>query len=806
MIRSLKGFLPHILVVFGFLIISLAYFNPVLQGKEIFQSDIVQYTGMAKEQNDFRAQTGEEPYWTDSAFGGMPTYQLGAYYPHNYIKKLDSALRFLPRPADYLFLYFIGFYILLLVLKLDYKIAFLGALAFGFSTYLIIILGVGHNAKAHAIAYMPMVLAGILLCFRNKYIGGFLLLSFAMALEIGANHFQMTYYLLLLVIVLGLVYLFDAFRKKQLPHFFKALGVMALAVLLAIATNATNLLATQEYTQHSTRGDTGLSITAEGKQKESAGLNYDYITEYSYGIAETLNLFIPRFMGGSSSETLDEDSEMYAQLLKMGASPVQAKDFAENAPTYWGDQPFVGAPAYIGASIIFLFVFALFLIKGRLKWWIVGGTILSLILSWGKNFGFVTEFFIDFVPLYNKFRAVSSIQIIAELCIPILAVFGLHKLFNNFEGEEEKLYALKWATIITGGFALILLVLKSTLFSFSGGSDSVYIEQMGAEFVRALKEDRISIFTEDALRSLILVLIAAGFIYAYIKKLANKNLIILGFIFLVLFDLVGVDRRYVNNEDFVAARVMNKPFQKTSADERILEDKGHYRVFDLAESPFNTGRTSYFHNSIGGYHAAKPGRIQDLYDFYISKNNMSVLNMLNVKYFIVPTEEGPTAQQNPEAMGNAWFVNTIKWVNTPNEEILSLADTDINTTAIINSEFKNSELVVSKAQDSTASIKLISQQPNVLVYKSTSSKEQYAVFSEMYYENGWNAYVDGKETPHYNVNYVLRGMQVPAGDHTITFKFEPQVIKTGSSIALASSVLLGLLTLGGIYFSFKRRD
>ena len=806
MIRSLKGFLPHILVVFVFIIISLSYFSPVLQGKEIFQSDIVQYTGMAKEQNDFRAQTGEEPYWTDSAFGGMPTYQLGAYYPHNYIKKLDSALRFLPRPADYLFLYFVGFYILLLVLKLDYKIAFLGALAFGFSTYLIIILGVGHNAKAHAIAYMPMVLAGILLCFRNKYIGGFLLLSFAMALEIGANHFQMTYYLLLLVIVLGLVYLYDAFKKNQLSHFFKALGVMVLAVLLAIATNATNLLATQEYTQYSTRGDTGLSITAEGKQKETSGLNYDYITEYSYGIAETLNLFIPRFMGGSSSEKLDEDSEMYAELLRMGASPVQAKDFAENAPTYWGDQPFVGAPAYIGASIIFLFVFALFLIKGRLKWWIVGGTILSLILSWGKNFGFVTEFFIDFVPLYNKFRAVSSIQIIAELCIPILAVFGLHKLFNNFEGEEEKLHALKWATIITAGFALLLLVLKSALFSFSGGSDSVYIEQMGAEFVRALKEDRVSIYTEDTLRSLILVLIAAGFIYAYLKKLANRNLILIGFILLILFDLVGVDRRYVNNEDFVAARVMNKPFEKTSADERILEDKAHYRVFDLAESPFNTGRTSYFHNSIGGYHAAKPGRIQDLYDFYIAKNNMSVLNMLNVKYFIVPIEEGPTAQQNPNAMGNAWFVNTIKWVDSPNEEILSLADTELNTTAIINSDLKNSELVVSKEKDSSASIELFSQQPNELVYKTTSSTEQFAVFSEMYYENGWNAYVDGNETPHYNVNYVLRGMQIPAGEHTITFKFEPQVIKTGSSIALASSILLGLLTLGGIYFSYKRKD
>lgn len=805
MFRSFKGFLPHILVVFGFLIISLAYFSPVFQGKEIFQSDIVQYIGMAKEQNDFRAETGEEPYWTDAAFGGMPTYQLGAYYPHNYIKKLDSALRFLPRPADYLFLYFIGFYILLLVLKLDYKIAFLGALAFGFSTYLIIILGVGHNAKAHAIAYMPMVLAGILLCFRNKYLGGFLLLSIAMALEIGANHFQMTYYLLLLVLVLGVVYLVDAFKKNLLPDFFKALGVMFLAVILAIATNATNLLATQEYTEFSTRGDTGLSITAEGKIKENSGLNYDYITEYSYGILETLNLFIPRFMGGSSSEKLGEDSEMYTQLLRMGASPDQAKDFAENAPTYWGSQPFVGAPAYIGASILFLFVFALFLIKGRLKWWIVGGTILSLILSWGKNFGIVTEFFIDYVPLYNKFRAVSSIQVIAEICIPILAVFGLHKLFDSVQGEDRKLHALKWATIITGGFALILLLLKSALFNFSGGSDSVYIEQMGVEFVRALKEDRMSIFTSDAIRSLILVLIAAGLIYAYLSKLASKNLVLIGFAVLILFDLVGVDRRYLNNEDFVASRVMNKPFQKNGADAMILEDKGHFRVFDLAESPFNTGRTSYFHNSIGGYHAAKPGRMQDLFDFYISKNDMQVLNMLNVKYFIVPTEDGPIAQVNPNVLGNAWFIENIKWVNSPDEELLSLADTDLKSNAIINSNNKSTELNVEKSIDTTATIDLVTQQPNKLVYKTKSNTAQFAVFSEMYYKHGWQSFIDNKEAAHYNVNYVLRGMPIPAGEHTITFKFEPQVIKTGSTISMVSSILLGLLCLGGIFLYWKKK-
>src|SRR5690606_31655513 len=428
---SFKKFLPHILVLVGFVIISLAYFSPVLQGKSIYQSDIVHYIGMSKQQKDFKEATGEETYWTNSAFGGMPTYQLGAHYPNNFIKKLDLTLRFLPRPADYLFLYFLGFYILLLVLKLDYKLAFLGAVAFGFSTYLIIILGVGHNAKAHAIAYMPMVLAGILLCFRGKYIGGFLLLAVSMALEIMANHFQMTYYLMLLVIVLGIAYLVDAYRKKLLPHYFRSLGVMVGAVILAIGVNATSLLATQEYTGFSTRGDTGLTITPEGSEKPSAGLTYDYITEYSYGILESFNLFIPRFMGGSSSEKLEEDSAMYKELLFLGATPSQAKDFASNAPTYWGDQPFVGAPAYIGATVLFLFVFALFLIRGRLKCWVVGGRVLALLLSWGKNFSFFAEFFIDYFPLYRSFRAVSSIQVIIELCIPVLGVFGLYPLFTD---------------------------------------------------------------------------------------------------------------------------------------------------------------------------------------------------------------------------------------------------------------------------------------------------------------------------------------------------------------------------------------
>ncbi|MEP6261808.1 MAG: YfhO family protein [Gillisia sp.] len=805
MIRSLKGLLPHILVILGFIILALAYFNPVLQGKEIFQSDIVQYIGMAKQQNDFRAQTGEEPYWTDAAFGGMPTYQLGAHYPHNYIKKLDSLLRFLPRPADYLFLYFLGFYILLLVLKLDYKLAFLGALAFGFSTYLIIILGVGHNAKAHAIAYMPMVLAGILLCFRGKYIGGFLLLAFAMALEIGANHFQMTYYLLLLVIVVGIAYLIDAYRKDLLPHYFRSLGVMLGAVVVAVGVNATNLMATQEYANFSTRGNTGLTITPEGAPKISEGLTYDYITEYSYGIVESFNLFIPRFMGGSSSEKLDDSSAMYAQLIQMGATPSQARDFANNAPTYWGKQPFVGAPAYIGATVLFLFVFALFLIKGRLKWWIVGASVLALLLSWGKNFSFFTEFFIDYIPLYSKFRAVSSIQVIIELCVPILAVFGLYRLFNHFENEEDKMKALKWATIITGGLALVFLILKSVLFNFSGGSDAVYNQQIGAEFVRALKEDRKAIFTSDTLRSLIYVMLSAILIWVYLKQKVKRDVVIAGFVMLILADLIAVDRRYVNNDDFVAARQMNQPFAQTPADAMILQDKGHYRVFDLAESPFNTGRTSYFHNSVGGYHAAKPGRMQDLYDFYISRNNIPVLNMLNVKYFIIPTEEGVQAQQNPETFGNAWFVNNVSFAEDADDEILKLGEADLSNTAIINKEYRNlaPETI---SRDTSARIELVSHRPNELVYKSNNSKEGLAVFSEMYYPHGWTVLIDGKETTHFPANYVLRAMTIPAGEHEITFKFEPQVIKKGSDIALMSSIFLGILLLGGIFYTFKRKE
>ncbi len=802
---SFKKLLPHLVVLLVFIVAALVYFSPVLQGKQILQSDIVQYSGMAKQHNDFRAETGEESYWTNAAFGGMPTYQLGAHYPHNYIKKLDSVLRFLPRPADYLFLYFLGFYILMLSMKINYRLALLGSLAFGFSTYLIIILGVGHNAKAHAIAYMPMVLAGIFLVFRKKYLLGFIVTCLAMALEISANHFQMTYYLLLLVIVIGIVYAIDAFKKKILPQYFKAVGIMTIAVLLAIGLNATNILATQEYAAESTRGKSELTITPDGTPKSDiSGLSKEYITEYSYGIVETMNLFIPRFMGGGNVEDVGVNSATYDYLMKRGLSPADAKDFVSAVPTYWGQQPIVAAPAYIGAVVLFLAIMGLFLVKGRLKWWLVAGSLLALLLSWGKNLEFLTNLFIDYFPLYNKFRAVSSIQVLIELCMPILAVFGLYKIFSKDITTPEKVNALKYSAGILGGIALLFILFKNSLFNFVGANDGYYAQAYGQDFMDAIKEDRKSIFFKDALRSLLFVLAGVGVLWFFLKEKLKQNTVIALFAILILIDLVGVDKRYVNEDNFVAARVMNTPFTEGTADAQILKDDGHFRVYDLSANPFSSGRASYFHNALGGYHAAKPGRMQEVFDFYLDKGEMEIFNMLNVKYIIQPNEEGGTvARENPFANGNAWFVNEIKTVKNADAEMLSLANLETKNTAIVHEEFESLLSQKTFVTDTTATIKLIEVKPNYVYYETENTTTGFAVFSEMYYAHGWNAYINEKPADHIRANYILRAMVVPEGYNKIEFKFEPQVVQTGSMIALSSSIVLLLLIIGSVLYRIK---
>ena len=804
----LKNLLPHTLVIFGFVIISLTYFNPVLQGKKIFQSDIMQYIGMAKQQNDFRANTGEETYWTNSAFGGMPTYQLGAHYPNNYIKKIDRVLRFLPRPADYLFLYLIGFYVLLLVLKVDYKLAVLGSLAFGFSTYLIIILGVGHNAKAHAIAYMPLVLSGILLTFQKKYVFGFLLTTVALGLELSANHYQMTFYLLLLVLVLGLVFLIEAYKNSALVEFFKGIVVLLVAVLLSIGLNATNLLATQEYVKESTRGKSELTINPDKSPKEiTNGLNREYITAFSYGKVETLNLFIPRFMGGGSYENVGKNSETYAYFKKLGATPIQALNEVKQTPTYWGEQPIVEAPAYIGAVVIFLFILALYLVKGPEKRWLIIGTVMSLLLSYGKNLEFLTDLFIDYFPLYNKFRAVSSIQVILELCIPILAVLGLKELIAKGHDKKEQVKALKNTLFITLGITVTLLIFKNSLFDFVGNNDGRFIDAYGQGFIDAVKSDRIVFFTNDTLRTLILILVSAVTIWFFLKEKVSKDLLLVILGILILFDLVAVDRRYVNNEDFVAASSVQNPYQANQIDIGILKDTTHYRIFDLT-----TGNTkpSYFHNSLNGYHAAKMKRYDDVFNFYITQNHLGVLSMLNTKYIIAQNEEGnATTYENSEAHGNAWFIKNILFVKTPDEEILSLDSLDVKNNVVINKDefgqFFKTESASAYRLDSIANVKLVAYQPNYLKYKTNNLNDGFLVFSENYYAQGWNAYLDGKMVPHLRVNYILRGLQIPSGNHVIEFKFEPQVIETGSTITMLSSVTLLLLLISGLFFEFRKK-
>ncbi len=811
--KQIQKLYPHLLALLGFIFIAIIYFYPVLQGKKIYQSDIVQYTAMAKEQNDFRASEHQEPYWTNAAFGGMPTYQLGAKYPNDFIGKLDDMLRFLPRPADYLFLYFLGFYGLLLVLKIDPLKAFFGALAFGFSTYMIVILGVGHNAKAHAIAYMPLVVAGVILVFRKRFIVGGLLTMLAVALEINANHFQMTYYLLFLLLVLGIYYAYKFIKNKEFKELLFVGGTFAVALLFAIGANATSLLATKEFTDYSIRGKSDLSFNPDGTKKtDGSTLDRSYITEYSYGVAESLNLIAPRLFGGGNGEKLSDDSAVYDYMLKYGASEDEARQFTDSyAPTYWGDQPIVAAPAYIGAVVFFLCVLGLYHDKRKIKYVFLIGAILSLVLSWGKNFSVLTDFFIDYVPMYDKFRAVSSIQVVLELCLPVLAIIGFHSFFTS---DKEKQWNSLWKAAATSLGLIVLLFLCRSMFDFAGSMDG-QLRQMfsqsqdksfGVGFIDALKDDRRSLYAADLLRSGFFILISGLVLWMYTKnKLAQQTAIILVGLFMVS-DLVFVDKNYVSNKDFVSAREVDVPFEPSQTDLQIMQDTTNFRVLDV--EGFLNAKASYFHKSIGGYSAVRPRKMQELFDYQIAKNNKEVLDMLNVKYIIQQNDKGEeVASVNPAANGNAWFVSDIKFVQNSNSEMKALNKLDTKNSALVNqyefgSWFKNDPTKFKK--DTTATIKVDFYKPNHIEYTSNNSNNGFAVFSEMYYKDGWNAYIDGKKSGYLKVDFALRGMSIPAGKHTIEFKFEPQVVKTGSIITLVSSIGMLLLLIGGIYFERKK--
>lgn len=807
--EKLMHYKSHIFALFAFIVIAVLYFHPILQGKQILQNDIVQYTGMAKETIDFRAEYNEESYWNNSAFGGMPTYQLGAKYPHNYIKSLDSALRFLPRPADYLFLYFFGFYFLLVSLKIRPLYSFFGALLFGFSTYLIIIIGAGHNAKAHAIAYMPLLIAGVLLVFQKKYWIGGAVTFLAAALEIQANHFQMTYYLLFLLAIIGIYYTIEAFKNNQIKSWLFRVAILSIAAILSVGVNATALLATSEYAQFSTRSTSELTNNPDGGIKESNNaMTHDYITEYSYGIFETFNLFSPRITGGANGENIGTNSNtyefVYQFLANNGYDPSQAESFALNAPTYWGDQPIVAAPAYIGAVVFFLAILALYIEKRKFKYIFIIGAIVSIVLSWGKYFP-LTDWMIDVFPMYNKFRAVASIQVLAELCIPVLAILGLHSFV--LATSDERIDALKKSGITFGALISILLLGYFTA-SFEGTNDLYYGQSFGNQafqFVDALIADRKAMYIKDVFRTLVF----AGLVFATLWMLHKGKLMpkyaVVAIGVLGVIDLVSIDLNYVNKDNFVSKSQVSRPFQPTEADKLIQSKEGSFRVFDQ-QGGFNSARASYFHQALGGYHAAKPKKVQELMDYQIAQQNLEVLNMYNVKYVLAQDENGEMIPlENPEANGNAWFVKNLDIVSNADAVMNALKNSNTKETAIIEESFAKG-LSTTYAVDSLATIKLTQSKPNHLVYESSNSNVGFAVFSENYYPKGWKITIDNQPVTMVEVNYTLRGLQIPAGTHKIEFVFEPEVVAKGSVISLISTVVGLLFIATCIFIALKKRS
>ena len=772
--------LIHLYTAIGFAIVSLIFYSPLLDGKRLFQSDINQYEGMSREITENRDTFSDEIYWIDNAFGGMPTFQLGAKFAYDVLAPIHMLFRFIPRPAHTLFLYLLTMYILLMVLKIPWRIAVLGSIAFAFSTYLLIILQVGHNTKALAISYIPLVIAGLLLLKQHKLLPGFLVSLVAISLQIRANHYQMTYYMLILLGIYFIVYLVDSYRKKDVKDFITYMSLFFLAGILSLGLNAPNILSTYDYSKYSTRSQSELKLNPDGSEKEiSTGLDYDYITQYSYGIFESLNLIAPRVQGGASSENVGEDSDLYEFLIDNNVPKPQAQSFIKSVPTYWGSQPILEAPAYIGASIAFLFVLSLFVVKGPFKWWLLISFILSLVLSWGKNFPLLTNLFIDYVPFYNKFRAVSSIQVILEFAVPLLAVIGLNKFL-----ADSDLKNIRRSFAIFSVPLIILLVVSGSL-SFAGLYDDYYSNGYGQEIFNQIIEERKNIFNKDILRALLI----GGVIFLTLRfsKLIGRNFTFLIVSLIVIVDLYSVNSRYIDKDLFIDKSI--NTYQLSEIDNEILLDTLDYRVFNLSTGLSNAS-SSYYHNSLNGYHAAKLRRFQEYYDYLTFHDNEKLFNSLNVKYLIGKDDQDQDQLYiNPDALGNAWSVDSLLILDNPDELLNKLKDTDISKIAL---GLKNSipkDLSQTFESKDLIKIEKVKNSSSHLTYNYNALSEQLIVFSEIYYPSGWDVFIDGEKSDFFDINYLLRGMLIPEGKHEIDFFFSPEIVKTGINIRIITIII-----------------
>lgn len=786
--------LIHFYTAIGFALLSMIFYSPLLDGKKLYQSDINQYEAMSREIQENRENISDEVYWIDNAFGGMPTFQLGAKFAYDILSPFHLLFRFIPRPAHTLFLYLLTMYILLMVLKIPWRIAILGSVAFAFSTYLLIILQVGHNTKALSIAYIPLVVAGLVLLRQNKLLPGFLVSLLAISLQIRANHYQMTYYMLILLGIYFIVYLIDSFRKKDLKEYLKYIGVFALAGILSLGLNAPNILSTYEYSKYSTRSQSELKLNPDGTEKKlSTGLDYDYITQYSYGIFESINLIAPRVQGGASSEDIGKNSDLYKFLIDNNVPRKQADSFVSSVPTYWGDQPILEAPAYIGASIFFLFILSLFIVNGPFKWWLLISFIISLTLSWGKNFPLLTNLFIDYFPFYNKFRAVSSIQIILEFAVPFLSVIGLHKFLGDFNLKNIN------KTFIAYTAPLVLLFLFKDSLSFSGLYDDYYSNAYGPEIFRMIVEERQNIFNKDVIRAIIIGILLFATLKSY--KLIGRNFTFLIVFAIVFIDLFNVNKRYIDKELFIDKSY--NTYQMTELDNQILLDTSDYRVFNITAGLSNAS-SSYYHNSINGYHAAKLRRFQEYYDYLSLHDNEKLFNSLNVKYLISKDENNEDKlYQNPNVLGNAWSVDSLITTETADDLLIKLKETDISKVALsINNSIPSS---ISRKYNSGDLVKIEKTKisSSHITYDFESLSDQLIVFSEIYYPSGWEVYIDNIKSEYFDVNYILRGMVIPSGVHKIDFYFSPSIVKTGINIRILAIIITFSLIVYMVYKNNK---
>lgn len=830
-----------------FAILAFAYANPVISGKQLFQHDIIQNKGGAKELLDYRAQFGKETYWSDSMFGGMPTYQMGAQFRGDLIKQIDNRLISFPKPVNYLFLLFSGFFLLGLVAVRNWKYALLGATFFGLSTYFYIIIAAGHNGKVHTIAYFAPLLAGILLVYiRKKYILGFVVTTLFMGLQISANHPQMTYYLFL---ALGFLFLSEVIRailkKTEWKHFLISSGIVALAVVMGVGMNSQRILANSEYIKETVRGKQILN--SGEKSSEKSGMDKESMLMWSYGKLETLNLFYPRLMGGASQEEGSDEMMSHVQeLVQSNVTSQQEMDRISKgfgSLTYWGDQEGTSGPAYQGAVVVFLALLGFFFGWKKYRYWILGATLLSIGLAWGRNFQFLSDIFIDFVPFYNKFRAPSSILVVAELLLPFIAIVGLYRFLNSDQttetNQENSLtydYKKKILTYVSAfvlGISLLFVLFGKSLFGFYTPAERTYLPPYLLDY---LTEERFKMFRIDAIKAMVYVSITAALLFLSLKKKISQNIILIVIGVVSLFDLWSVNRRYLNNDNFIDKIFAENPFQTESSElladkvgdnptlqsllananinatlETIAQkDQTHYRIYNQVLGTFSETNTSYFKSSVGGYHAVKLRRYDDLINTYFYKMDTvkvpKILNMLNAKYMIFGDASQPQPVGNPKANGNAWFVSDIKFAPTPNDEIREIGEIDNKKTAVVASEDQKYFNGKKLASDITATIKLTAYQPNEITLKTTSKTPQLAVISEIYYPYGWKFFIDGKPTDYIKANYLLRAVYVPAGNHTIKMIFEPEVINTGKWWSLLSFVLFVLLSVIGFWWIWKEKS